>query len=291
MKLLKDIPQEKYNDVQWVLNYLQYVPIIGEEDTKPIEFFHCFWKGNLSDLHLMCLDSLIKNHPTAIIFLWTCDALEVQGSYSWLKIKKLLRDNIRVVEVTKNHFREANAELLYSKYSLLTMQKPFVNQYNHDIAYASDIIRFIVLYIYGGVWFDMDVLFLRNLDSIKIKRYMSQWGTDMCGNGAILKLEKGHDLIQKILKLYPEKPFYPFSKDNNGIIKNMTCFLLENDLDITILPSTFFDILWGNIENVDLQFKTFDDFFIQEELMLPEKIYGYHWHNHWDKKPPLFFNK
>lgn len=280
MKLLKEIPKEKYNDVQWVLDWLKHNSSFGDENPDPIEYFHCFWKGKISDLHLMSLDSLHKTHPNSKIILWTTNALEAQGSYSWIKIKKLLKDKIELIEVNKNHFDNANASILYSKYSMLTMNDPNPTRYNHNIAYASDIIRFVVLYIYGGIWFDLDVYFLKDFNSIKLNRYVSQWGTDMCGNAAILRLEKGHDLIQKVVGKY-ERPFYPTST-----------FKLENDLDLTILPSTLFDILWRGVNFIpdNIQFKDLDEFFIVEELKLPNEIYAYHWHNRWNKELPKFYN-
>jgi len=278
MKLLKNIPQNKYNDVNWVLNYLHFNSNVGEEDTEPIEYFHCFWKGGLTDLHLMCLDSLKKHHPTSKVLLWTTNALEIQGTLSWMKIKRLLKENIQIIEVTNEHFKEAKMDVFYSKFVLLTSKNRLADSYNHDLAYASDITRFMVLNLYGGVWFDMDVLFLRNLDSIKLKRFVSQWGTDWCGNGALLKLEKGHNLVNNMSKF--NTPFYP-----------TTSFKLENDIDLTILPSTFFDILWRPSEEIPehIQFKTFKEFFEVEQMMLPTELYAYHWHNQWERRAPTFY--
>lgn len=280
MKLFPNISQDKYNDVEWVLNYLQQNSIIGNEETEPIDNFHCFWKGPLSDLHLMSLDSLFNVHPDVQVYLWVPDKFESEGSLTWMKIRKKYKHRVKMLEVNKEYFQEANSEILYSTYSILTLNDPNPDRYNANIAYASDIVRFVVLYLYGGVWFDLDVLFLRSLDSIHLKRYVSQWGTDMCGNAAILRLEKGHDLLKEIPKKF-NRPFYPTSS-----------FKLENDLDLTILPSTFFDILWRPEDQIPnhLQFKTFDDFFKQKELLLPKEIYAYHWHNRWKNNTPLFYN-
>jgi len=277
MKLLPDIPFEKYNDVPFVLEYLRNNPIIGNEDVEPIQYFHCFWKGVISDLHLMCLESLKETHPNCTVLFWTPNLLEVRGSYSWIKIKRLFKDKIILQEVTYDHFKQANS-IQYTDYRMLVeIMQEDINQYRSHVAYASDILRFVVLNLYGGVWFDLDVLFLRNFDSIKMKRYVSQWGTAPCGNAAILKLEKGHDLIQK-LKHYTQ-PFYP-----------TTSFRLENNIDLTIIPSTFFDIHWQTPTDL-IPFKTWDEFFQQEELDLPKEIYAYHWHNRWVNPPPPFYQK
>jgi len=276
MKLLKNLNTENYNNVDFILNYLKDNQIIENEYQEPIEYFHCYWKGTLSDLHLLSLQSLIKTHTNAQIILWTPNIFELNGSISSIKIRKQLKDNLEINEIDKNLFNNANAEHLYSKYQLLSSQKD-----QTSLAYSSDIIRFVILQVYGGLWFDLDILFLRNLNSIKIKRYVSQWGTNNCGNAAILRLEKGHNLINYINNNY-DQPFYP-----------TTTFKLENKLDITILPSTFFDILWRPNEQIPshIQFKTFDDFFNVKELNLPNEIYTYHWHNRWNNNIPPFFNQ
>ena len=280
MKLLPDIRKEDYNDVQKILNYLFMVREWGDEDVEPIKYFHCFWKGDLSDLHLMSLKSLHETHPESHVILWTLDSFQMQGTLSWMKIKKLLKNKIKVIQVTRDHFKEANAEILYSRFNLLCIAPEKDPNYKHQVGYASDVIRFIVLYIYGGVWFDLDILFLRNLNSIKIKRYVSQWGTAMCGNGALMRLEKGHTLIYELYNKIKNVPFYP-----------ETTFQIENHLDITILPSVFFDILWRAKEELpkNLQIKDMDDFFNLSEWKMPQQLYAYHWHNRWNNSPPPFF--
>lgn len=273
MKLLKDIEIQNYNNVQYILDYLNNNEIIGDEQTNDIEYFHCFWKGSLSSLHDLSLQSLIDTQPNVKIILWTPNSFELNSSLDAIKIKKKYKNVLEINEVDKLLFSNADAEYLYSQYVLLTNSN---NQ--HSIAYASDLIRFVVLQVYGGVWFDLDILFLRNLNDIKINRYVSQWGTDMCGNAAIMRLEKSHNLLKQIKNF--EQPCYP-----------TTTFKLENNLDITILPSTMFDILWRPQDQLpnDLQFKNFDDFFNLNELNLPKKIFGYHWHNRWTKNIPPFF--
>ena len=283
MKLVDGIPFEKYNDVEGILSLVRENNGIGNDNVEPIQYFHCFWKGKVTDLHLMCLQSLKKVHPNSTIFLWTPNALEVQGSESWVKIRKVIRDKIILSEITHDHFKHANASGLYLNYHSLTSQGE-KKGYDHNVAYASDIVRFVVLYLYGGVWFDLDILFTKSLDSIKIKRYVSQWGGEPCGNAAILRLEKGHDIIQNVLGKY-NPPFYPTST-----------FRLENDLDITILPGSLFDIHWQVTDHNPrgshlLSFRNWDEFFEMEELKLPDEIYGYHWHNRWSYATPPFFKE
>jgi hypothetical protein len=274
MKLLESIQQGQYNNVDYVLNYLADNPIVGKEDVPPIDYFHCFWVGSLSDLHLMSLHSVVKHHPNVKIILWTTNIFELISSMSAISIKKEFKNVLEIIEIDKNLFNNANAEIMYSTFSMLVSSNT-----QSSLAYASDIIRFIVLEVYGGIWFDLDMIFFRSLDTIKIKRYVSQWGTDECGNACLMRLEKNHALIKEIYKKYYQ-PFYP-----------TTTFKINNDLDITILPSVFFDILWRKSEDIPehLCIKTFEDFFTVKELNLPSQLYAYHWHNRWSNSLPKFY--
>ena len=273
MKLLPEIPIERYNDVPFVLEYLRNNPQIGNEDVEPIQYFHCFWAGSISDLHLMCLESLNETHPNCTVLFWTPNAWEVQGSFSWIKIKRLFKDKIILLPVSKELFESVDCEFLYSTYSINLYQNV-----RPTLVFASEIIRFIVLEKYGGIWFDLDILFLRNFDSIKLNRYVSQWGTNLAGNTAIMRLEKNHNLTRH------------FFLKNNHPFDYQKVYDISNGIDLTIIPSTFFDIHWQT--SIDLiSFKTWDEFFQQEELNLPSEIYAYHWHNRWEKSPPPFYQK
>lgn len=194
MKLLNDIEFFNYENVNFILNYLKQNETIGIEETNPIEYFHCFWSSYpLSELHNMSLTSLINTNPLSKIILWTSNKLEILNSLSAINIQKKFKDKLEIIEINKSIFKEADAEFIYSYFNMLLYTKD-----QPSIAYASDILRFVVLQIYGGIWFDLDVYFLRNFNSIKINRYVSQWGIDPCGNAAIMRLEKGHNLINYI---------------------------------------------------------------------------------------------
>lgn len=287
MKLLNEIPQKYYNDPSWILNYLKNNSVIGAEEVNEIEYFHCFWAGNLKELHLVSLTSLCETHPGLPILFWVPNKSLVEKSETWEKIKSFVTNPIELIQVEYDHFQKSNLEKLYSTYLKVVNDTPNPFKYAHKLAYASDIVRFVILYLYGGIWFDLDVYFLRNLNSIRIKRYLSQWGTEFVGNGAILRLEKNHDLIDKIIKINPKLPFYPHMSENT----EMSSFLLGNNLDITILPATFFDILFIPEKDLPINFplKTFYDFFRVDPLDFPPELYAYHWHNNWHMGLPKFW--
>ena len=135
--------------------------------------FHCFWKGNLTEKQLYSIYSCYffnvfnKQHK---IILW-------------------LENN------TPNDFNERISKYCEIKqFSLQHEQNEseICKDYHFNfqgVAWYSDIVRYLLLYNYGGCWFDLDCLFLRCFDPI-FNHYENevcvyQWGGEPYPNNAI----------------------------------------------------------------------------------------------------------
>lgn len=276
MKLLKGL--ENFYSGENLSSFLQNNLSFGTEDIKDEpNLFHAYWFGPFLPIHKLCIKSLLATQNVDKIIIWVPNLIAAGSSRHIFKGL-----NIEVQEFSRDIFNQMNVsqnikDLLYSKYITLInfqSQPDLKKQY----AYASDIFRFVILNVFGGIYFDMDNVFLRNLNDIKISRWVSQWGTDPCGSACVMRLEKGHDLIVPIVKSI-EMPFYP-----------TTTFKLENSFDITILPGDFFDPLWkGNPPEINefTPFNNFDDFFKKTPKTISKEnffkgSFTYHWHNRWD---------
>ena len=280
------IPNLDYNNFEEVYNYLQENSIIGNENLPEENNFHCFWKGPLLPLHLVSLKSIIVTQNNPNIIVWVPSKEEFLNSNYKYSIPK----EVTIQEVTKDLFDQTKqASFLYSNFNnLLSSFTNDFNSYNHQVAYASDIFRFVVLELFGGIWFDLDVLFLKDMNNIKINKFVYKWGKQEYGNGAIMRLNKGNDIIEKVLNLKLGMPFYPTQT-----------FDVKNNLDIWMLPTEAFDIVWKYKHykgNIKLPLKDFNDFFIptNEEIdlnFLPG-CFTYHWHNRWNnlilKDSPIY---
>ena len=139
MNLLQDIPLEKYNDVQYCFDYLNRNKTIPENsnlEDKP-NIFHCFWSGELSDLHVLCLNSLIKTQSIESIYLWTDNPNKIIESPAYLKIE----DFVEVKNFDINVFNAMNSnksikDSLWQSYNKI-MKAP---RYQCNIAYMSNIL-------------------------------------------------------------------------------------------------------------------------------------------------------
>lgn len=157
----------------------------------------------------------------------------------------------------------------------------FINNYKFENSVGySNLIRKLLLYNYGGCWFDLDCFFLRSFDPI-FRNYedemcVYQWSNENYPNGAIYislkpKSTKMEQNIQYIIKL------------NNGFSFKLAELTYDLPLDMLVLPCSWFDGDWiqnsfnigyNNIFKYTDKEYNFDNFF--------KDAFCYHWHNKWN---------
>ena len=228
--------------------------------------FHCYWSGVLNEKHLYSILScyyfnVYKNKHK--IILW----------------------------IENNTPNEYNTEI--SKYAEIrcfslsdeTANTGFLNKYFCEfnmIIYYSDFVRNILLYNYGGIWFDLDCFILRSFDPIfwnfENEICVYQWENQNYPNNAIyISLEsKSKKMKQNIEFIVERNCGWGFQEAN---------LTYDLPLDMLVLPCSWFDADWiqnpynnGTIalfEKTDKQY-TFDNFF--------KGSFCYHWHNKWNKE-------
>ena len=72
------------------------------------------------------------------------------------------------------------------------------------MSFYSDVVRYLLLYNYGGIWFDLDCFFLRNFDPLfynfKNEICVYQWENQYYPNGAIfISLQPKCEKMKKII--------------------------------------------------------------------------------------------
>ncbi|MGY0036053.1 glycosyltransferase [Pedobacter sp. NJ-S-72] len=77
-------------------------------------------------------------------------------------------------------------------------KKKLVNE-PENLAKRSDAFRFLVLYKYGGLYFDLDVMFLKDFGGLLDSEFCYAWETQPYANSAILNLKRKSDLCNYIL--------------------------------------------------------------------------------------------
>lgn len=174
---------------------------------------------------------------------------------------------------------------------------------NKKIVSFSDLVRFIILYIYGGIYIDADTIILRDLKEIYDIEYewAYRWSFHNYMNTAVLRLRKESEIAKYIIKKAFDNKIKFHPKDITKYLRESKYIYNKNKNDtqtkFLILPTALFDPLWNKHDGYDKKimyspkFKNFDDVFKEDKnITLTKKFnnflpgaYTYHWHNHWNE--------
>jgi len=148
----------------------------------------------------------------------------------------------------------------------------------------SDLARILLLYKYGGVWCDMDVILLRDFKPILDQEYMYMWGSevDFSNQGACATVLSGKGKSKFMTELLQELLNTPPSPETTCWGKDMFAKLYRR-YKYDIMPASFFNIEWCiNKKHPGLGDHIESQFFLNplenmEHLFLDS--FGWHWHN------------
>ena len=232
---------------------------------SPSVTFHCFWNGILNEKHLYSILS--------------CYYFNVYKNKH--KIVLWLEDNI------PNEYNDEISKFAEIRYFSANDEKNntgFLQHYGHnfiDYSHYSDIVRYILLYNYGGIWFDLDCFFLRSFDPIfsnfENEICVYQWSTKNYPNGAIyMSLQPKSERMKRNIEYIVNVDIgWGFQEAN---------LTYDLPLDMLVLPCSWFDAEW--IDN-PFNIRT-DDFFKHTDQIYTFENYFkgsfcYHWHNKWNE--------
>jgi len=125
-----------------------------------------------------------------------------------------LDKNVYIISniIDKNQFSKyKNIYIVNYSLDILLTNTPAYNGYFHNIeniktckywySHETDLIRFVMLYKYGGIYLDSDILIFKNIDYESIKNTLSFECSDSWAitGSAYLCYEKKHKLLEKLL--------------------------------------------------------------------------------------------
>ncbi len=228
-------------------------------------------EGALSRHHELCLKSLVVTQSLPYeIWLWmppesvsrSADVLASLASIPMLKIREYIPE------------KEARGTVFERRIGILKTGKA---------ALLSDGLRTLALLKYGGFYFDLDVLFLRDLRQLGAIEFFYPWSNQPYGNSAVLRFRAGKN-IQRVAArsvhigtCHPAR-LYRFA-DVGRILD-----------DVYVLPTFAFDPAWLSHDGHAAPHppcSRFNDFFLDETPTTLADFfpasYTYHWHNRWDR--------
>lgn len=227
--------------------------------------FHCYWNGVLNEKHLYSILSfyyfnVYKNKHKIIL---------------WLENNIYNTINDEISKYAEIKYFSLNKEIKDTFLNDITLQ------YRSELTFYSDMIRNILLYKYGGCWFDLDCLCLRSFDPIfanyKDSICLYQWECKNYPNNAIyISLNPRSDTMRKNIEFIISR--------NKGWGFQEALLTFDLNLDMLILPCSWFDPNWI----INPYKKTFDFLFDISPIEYNfDNFYRgsfcYHWHNSWNK--------
>ena len=150
------------------------------------------------------------------------------------------------------------------------------------ITEKQNLVRYLLLYNYGGCWFDLDIFFLRCFDPIffnfENEVCVYQWENQNYPNGAIyISLEPKSVKMRQVIEFIINR--------NRGWGFQEAQLTYDLPLDMLVLPCSWFNGDWiSNPYNIGTE-KFFE--YTDKKYDFSNFFNGafcYHWHNKWNKQ-------
>lgn len=151
-------------------DHIRTLPV--SQSLNQVVIFHTYWRADLAPFgrkQLAVIRSFLatQNPNLTLLKLWTNDP------------KRLLRESPELLNLHLKY--ENRTEIEFANFQKLAEATPVENAQvllngKDNQAYSdSDLIRYLALYKFGGVWIDMDVMLIRDLSSILHQEFIHEW--------------------------------------------------------------------------------------------------------------------
>lgn len=243
--------------------------------------YHAYWHGAIGEKQALSLKSCICTQKQADTEIWLW--LDVENGYEGYEENEYLRPLLPWLKVLPFDAGKEIQGTPYEDYGWMFC--------GPELTFRADGFRLLALYQYGGVYFDLDVLFLKPLSPVlSAGEFCYAWESQPYANNALLYLKKGGELAQRLTeKALRLETFRPWQ------------LLVYGDRALSsyiVYPSPFFDPLWMRRPGDQGYLENFEDFFTKPVIRENPEIfagmdftlenqpffpgaYAHHWHNRW----------
>lgn len=258
--------RELYTDYQKCLEFCRSIPEVKLD--RHVNF-HCFWYGRFARKQLLFIKSYLATQDleNTRLTLWSTHDLTTS-------------------EYLKPYLKYIDFKLWNPYYSL----RDRIARYHikdlvdncHRIPVLSDLFRIATLHDFGGVYFDMDIVLLRDMAPLLSQEFIYQWGDQLDNvNNAVLHMFKEGQFAKDAMKYISMMQH----QRGNSLRFNSDLFrkVREYNKSYTIFPSAFFNTEW-QITTTDANLNRFIKNPMKRTDMSKELFNGafsWHWHNKW----------
>ena len=263
-----------YLDNDYALTKIQ--EIHAKESKTP---FHAYWYGDIGRKQAFSMKSFLctQNLEKVELNLW----LDVDNGFTDFINNIYLKPLLPFINI-KSYSVHDQANDFFAKKQIDEIVG------NDDLVHKADAFRFIILAKFGGVYFDLDMMFLKNFEPLLGDEFCYAWEFEPYANSAILSLAKNGKLANYLLEKTKHSEIYHPTFTFRYSDKKLSSLL--------VYPCTFFDPIWMPFNSLlnQIPFSTFDGFFkeFNESYIKIDHInsykhffpgcYTYHWHNQWN---------
>jgi hypothetical protein len=232
--------------------------------------YHCYWIGRLTAHHELSLSSLLTTQTDPFeVWLWLSGA-DIERNRAFLERRSAARLRVKTY-VPADLARGTPLEGRPAHYDDVSPVD------------SSDVFRTLVLARYGGVYFDLDVLFLKDVRPLTGVEFFYAWSNQPYGNSALAHYHQGSRNVRALLRRGASLgTFFPRQLSRYDQLSPVVD-------ELYVLPSFAVDPTWIAHDTgrpINDYCNRFDDFFQRDVPMTMRDFfpgsYSYHWHNHWD---------
>jgi mannosyltransferase OCH1-like enzyme len=233
-----------------------------------------YWEGDqLSELHYLTIYSFHKYNPELDIIIYTDEnpkniLREWDSHEHSIDIKK---------KITLSNIIEINSNKIFLK--PINFQKEYNFDNNISIIFKADFIRIAKLYEHGGIWFDMDILFIKPLPDFffneDVDSYIFIYG-EVIATGLLAFKNKSNflkKLYNSALNIITNKNLDNYQKIGPIIwIKEYKKLIKKETSKINILDNNLvYPIFWNELHYLFKQNNNSNKIF--------NNTFGIHWYN------------
>jgi len=180
-------------------------PSEGNSELTLHASWECYDESNscaLPTANLKTLNTVVYHHPGARVVIWSNSLPSQLPTMPDVEIRRY--DNILFDDLPSN-----------AQIASKTIPNFFENNPNSH-SHFSDLLRISILYKFGGIWFDLDSLFLKDIRSLSEKEWVPKTfhdgvdfaiadnsGKKFIIEGGMMKFEKGSPFLHSVLERFP----------------------------------------------------------------------------------------
>jgi hypothetical protein len=272
MALLRFSDQRLYDDYWHYAECISaFVERIRPASAEPL-LYHCFWHGTLTKHHELSLKSLLVTQTAPFeVWLWApSETIAANAAF------------LGAMDHPRFRVQQCDVRSLLQDTPLQGRQDMFRW---HKLPAVSDIVRTVVVLKHGGVYFDLDVLFLRDVRDLTGVEFIYPWSNQPYANSAVMHFRKQSPNLTALARRAADiGTCHPR--------KLLQFDTIESIVDgVQVLPAFVFDPAWIAYDTrtpINDYSLAFADFFERERPVslatFYPSSYAYHWHNGWHRE-------